>query len=422
MGVNAPLELPYGKGNISVDLPSDWKADLFRPHRVRLAGDPQREILQSLEDPLGGKRLEDFRGVKSVAIAISDETRPVPHRLILPPLLERLDRMRINPSDIHVLIASGLHPPMPEAHLPNILPLEILRRYPVVVHDARRTDLKFLGNTARGTPVFSNPLFHQADLRLVLGLIDPHQFVGYTGGVKGAAIGLAGSQTIEANHSMLFHPGAVVGAIENNPVRQDIEEIGRMMGVHWAVNVILNETNGVVTAFSGDPVEVERVGSKFCRTIYETMASQEYDFVIASPGGYPKDINVYQAQKALAHVTPLVRQGGDVLFFAECPEGHGDELFYQMMVKYKNPVDVIDNFKKAKFKMGDHKAFLWCRSLIKARVHLYSSIDEGLGKTLMVSPVNTIEEAFEKIKKKYSNPPSIAVLPKANSTYIRIHR
>jgi len=420
--VTTPLELPYGKGNISVGLPSGWKADLFRPHRVPLAGDPQREILQSLDDPLGEKRLKDFRGVKSVAVAISDETRSVPHRLILPPLLDRLERMRIDPSDIHVLVASGLHPPMPESHLPNILPLEILRRYPVVVHDARQTNLTFLGNTARGTPVFTNPLFCQADLRLVLGLIDPHQFVGYTGGVKGAAIGLAGSQTIEANHSMLFEPKAVVGEIEHNPVRQDIEEIGRMIGVHWAVNVILNETNGVVKAFSGEPVEVERIGSEFCRTVYETVASQEYDFIIASPGGYPKDINVYQAQKALAHATPLVRQGGDVLFVAECPDGHGDELFYQMMTKYGNPQDVIDHFRKAKFKIGDHKAFLWCRSLIKARVHLYSSIDEGLGKTLMVSPVKTIEEALRRIEKKYSNPPSIAVLPKANSTYIRIHR
>ncbi len=116
------LELPYGKGKLSFDLPWGWKADVFRPNPVSLAKDPQREILQSLENPLGERHLEDFRGVKSVAIAISDETRPVPYPLILPPLLERLDRMGIAPSRIRLLIASGLHPPMPEAHLPNILP------------------------------------------------------------------------------------------------------------------------------------------------------------------------------------------------------------------------------------------------------------------------------------------------------------
>jgi nickel-dependent lactate racemase len=279
-----------------------------------------------------------------------------------------------------------------------------------------------LGNTLRGTPVFLNPIFHQAEFRIVVGLIDPHQFVGYTGGVKGAAIGLAGSETIEANHSMLFEPQAVVGEIQKNPVRQDIEEIGRMIGVHWVVNVILNETNGVVKIFSGDPLEVERIGSAFCRTIYETESSKEYEVVLASPGGYPKDINVYQAQKALAHVTPLVRQGGDILFFAECPDGHGDEAFYQMMIKYQSPREVTNSFKKAKFKMGDHKAFLWCRSLIKARVHLYSSIDEGLSRTLMTLPVKTLQEAFQRISTKHVNPPHVAVMPKAASTYIKIQK
>jgi lactate racemase len=279
-----------------------------------------------------------------------------------------------------------------------------------------------LGNTSRGSPVFLNPLFQRAGLRLVVGLIDPHQFVGYTGGVKGAAIGLAGSQTIEANHAMLFRPQAVVGEIQGNPVRQDIEEIGRMMGVHWVVNVVLDEINNVVKIFCGDPVEVEKAGSEFCRSVYETTVSKEYDLVIASPGGYPKDINVYQAQKALAHVTPLVRQSGDILFFAECPEGHGDDLFYRMMIEHKTPQGIVESFPKERFKMGRHKAFLWCRSLIKASVHLYSAVDEELGQALMVHPAKTIGEALEKIRTKYPNPPEVAFVPKANSTYIKVQK
>jgi lactate racemase len=414
------LELPYGRTKIAFNLPLGWKADVFRPNPVSAAKDPRQEIFQSLENPLGGTRLDSFPSAKSAAIAIPDETRLVSYPLILPPLLERLNRMGIAPSSIRLLVASGLHPPMDQARLSSILPSEILKKYSVVVHDARQADLKFLGDTSRGTPVFLNPLFLQADLRVVIGLIDPHQFVGYTGGVKGAAIGLAGAQTIEANHSMIFDPRARVGEIRDNPVRQDIEEIGKMIGVHWVFNVVLNETNSIVKTFSGVPVEVERVGSEFCRTLYETKALREYDWVIASPGGYPKDINVYQAQKALAHVTPLVRQGGDILFLAECPDGHGDETFYQMMIRHQNPREVIDDFSQAKFKMGDHKAFLWCRSLIKARVHLHSALDEGLCKTLMVSPVKTIQEAFEKIGRKYPDPSRVAVMPKANSTYIKV--
>jgi lactate racemase len=418
--VAAHLELPYGKGKLSFDLPRGWMADIFRPNSISAAKNPRQEISRSFEYPLGDGCLENFRGVKSVAIAIPDETRLISYSLILPLLFGRLNRMGIASSSIRLLIASGLHPPMDQTRLSTILPSEILKEYSVVVHDARRADLKFLGNTSRGTPVFLNPLFLQADLRLVIGLIDPHQFVGYTGGVKGAAIGLAGAQTIEANHSMLFDPCALVGEIQDNPVRQDIEEIGHMIGVHWVFNVVLDETNGIVKTFSGNPAEVERIGSEFCRTLYETKAIREYDWVIASPGGYPKDINVYQAQKALAHVTPLVRPGGNILFLAECPDGHGDESFYQMMIKYKNPREVIDHFKQAKFKMGDHKAFLWCRSLVKARVHLHSAIDERLCRTLMVSSVKTIQDTFEKIRTKYPDPKRVAVIPKANSTYFRI--
>lgn len=157
------FELPYGKGKVSFDLPRGWRADVFRPNPVPLARDPKKEMLQTLENPLGNKRLEDFREAKSVAIAISDETRFVPYPLILPPLLERLNRIGIAPSAIRILIGSGLHSPMPESRFPNILPAEILNKYSVVAHDARQTDLTFLGNTSRRTPVLLNPLFHQAD-------------------------------------------------------------------------------------------------------------------------------------------------------------------------------------------------------------------------------------------------------------------
>ena len=381
--------------------------------------DLQGEVLRSLDRPLGPKRLEDFRRARSAAIAISDETRPVPNRVILPPLLERLESMGIAASAIQILIAPGLHRPTPEGRLSKLLPAEILKRYRVTVHDAKQIDLTFLGNTSRGTPVFVNPLSHRAELRLVVGLIDPHQFVGYTGGAKGAAIGLAGSQTIEANHGMLFDRRAVTGAIRENPVRQDIEEIGRVMGVHWVVSVILDEMNGLTGIFSGHPVQVEQAGTECCRAIYEARVSKQYDLIIASPGGYPKDINVYQAQKGLAHVTPFVRRDGDILFFAECPDGHGEDLFYERMKQHETPAGVVNDFRKAKFEMGGHKAFLWCRSLIRARVHLYSAIDDRLSRTLMVWPVKTVRETLERIRSRYDHPPKIAVVPKANSTYMK---
>ena len=414
------IELPYGKGKIKIPLPEGLEVDFLRPESISLTLDQAGEVRKSLENPLGDKHLEDFSGATSIAIAISDETRPIPYPLILPFLLEKLRTLGISPSAIQILIASGLHKPMPPSRFSHLLPAEIIHQYFVTAHDANRPDLKYVGKTSRGTPVFVNPLFYKADVRLVIGLIDPHQFVGFTGGVKCAAIGLAGAETIEANHSMLFHPQASIGEIVNNPVRQDIEEIGKLMDVHFVINVVLDESNHIIKAFSGDPLVVERIGSEFCRRVYEIKVSKEYDVVIASPGGYPKDIDLYQAQKALAHAIPLVRQGGDVVLFAECPDGHGSELFYETMKKYKTPQEVVTAFQREKFRMGVHKAFLWTRSLTKAKVHLYSTLNEELSHRLMTTPVTSIEELFLSLGTKYPRPPKIAVMPKANSTYARL--
>jgi lactate racemase len=414
------MEMPFGRGKVALPLPSGWRIEVLRPHAVPPAADPVEEVSRSLENAIGGKGLDRYRGVKSAAIAVSDETRPVPNSLILPILLKKLEAIGLAKSSIQILIASGLHPPLPSSRFPNILPGEILRDHPVSAHDAKSPDLVFAGKTSRETPVYVNPLFRKADLRIAVGLIDPHQFVGYTGGVKCAAVGLAGAQTIEANHSLLFHPQAVVGEIQDNPVRQDLEEVGKRMGVDFAVNVVLDETNRLVKAFAGDPKEVGKIGSEFCRTVYEIPVSREYDVVVASPGGYPKDLNLYQAQKGLAHATPIVRQGGDIVLLAECPDGHGEEDFYQTMKRFSSPAEIVENFPKEPFKMGAHKAFLWARSLIKAEVHMCSLMGEDLRRLFMVTPAGTLEEIFARLKGKYVAPPAIAVMPKANSTYARI--
>jgi nickel-dependent lactate racemase len=416
------MEMPCGRGKVALPLPSGWTAEMLRPQAVPPAADPVGEVARSLENPVGRIDLDRFRSVKSAAIAVSDETRPVPHSLILPILLKKLEAIGVPRSSIQILIASVLHPPLPSSRFPNILPAEILRDHPVCAHDAKAADLLFLGQTSRGTPVYVNPLFRRADLRIAVGLIDPHQFVGYTGGVKCAAVGLAGAQTIEHNHSFLFHPEAVVGEIQNNPVRQDLEEVGKIMGVDFAVNIVLDETNRLLKAFCGDPLEVEKIGSEFCRTVYEIPVSREYDIVIASPGGYPKDINLYQAQKGLAHATPIVRRGGDLVLLAECPDGHGEEDFYRTMRRFSSPAEIVEEFPKEPFQMGAHKAFLWARSLVKAEVHMCSVMEENLSRVFMVTPAKTPEEVLARLKRKYPIPPTIALMPKANSTYARIQK
>ena len=206
----------------------------------------------------------------------------------------------------------------------TILPETVLAGYRVVSHDACvRENLVYLGDTPHGTPVWCNQGYAAADLKITVGNIEPHQFVGFSGGVKSAAIGLAGLETINHNHALMTNPAARLGVYDGNPARQDVEQIGKMMGVHLALNAVLNHKREIVAVLAGDPVAVMQAGMPAARRVCQVGVEGLYDLVIVSPGGHPKDINVYQAQKGLAHAALVTRQGGSILVAAACPEGGG---------------------------------------------------------------------------------------------------
>ena len=175
----------------------------------------------------------------------------------------------------------------------------------------------------RGTPVWVNRRFVEADLRIVVGNIEPHQFQGFSGGVKSAAIGLAGRETVNHNHAMMTDPLAQLGRYDDNPARQDVEEIGRLIGIHVVLNAILNEKKKIMHVVAGEPAAVMEIGIPLSRKVCQVAIAAPFNLVIASPGGHPKDINVYQTQKALAHANLITRDGGMVILAAACPEGSG---------------------------------------------------------------------------------------------------
>ena len=198
----AEFRIPYGRTQLTVRLDDSFQTELLAPARVEPLADPVQAVRDALSRPVGGVRLADFALARSVAIAISDKTRPVPHAILLPPLLQALEDLGIPSGAITLIVATGLHAPMQEAEFADILPADILARYRVISHNAAATeDLVSLGKTRLGTPVQVNRLFAQADLRLVVGNLEPHQFMGFSGGVKTAAIGLGGRDTVNQNHA-----------------------------------------------------------------------------------------------------------------------------------------------------------------------------------------------------------------------------
>jgi len=363
----AEYRLPYGKTHLTFTLPEGPQVGgpavlLLSPRPVAGAADETAAVSDALDlvalPPIVHGRKEG-RAARC-AIAINDKTRPVPHKHLLPPLLARLEALGFAPREITLVIATGTHQPMRPEEFPAVVPEHLLGRYTVVSHDAEdRANLVHLGETSAGTPVWANRLFAEADLRIVVGDIEPHQFAGFSGGVKSAAIGLAGRLTIDANHAMMFDPRSQIGRYEDNPCRQDVEEIGRIMGVHYALNAVLNEERQIVNVLAGDPVAVMKAGIAIVRKIFLVEVPEPFDLMIVSPGGHPKDINLYQAQKALGHAALVMKPDGAVIVAAACPEGTGSRGYEAWMADpaMTSYEAVIERFRREGFHIGPHKAF-----------------------------------------------------------------
>jgi nickel-dependent lactate racemase len=413
----AQFNLPYGKTHLTFNLPDAWQPTLLAPTKAAASADPLRLVNQALDQPVGDKHLAGYKGVHSVAIAINDKTRPVPHQHLLPPLLERLEGLGLAPEAIKLLIATGTHPPMPPGEYPWILPPDIVNRYPIICHDIEdRASLVHLGQTERGTPVYLNHHYVEAELRLVVGNIEPHQFMGFSGGVKSAVIGLAGKATINHNHAMMLDPHAQLGRYGDNPARQDVEEIGRMVGVHFALNAILNEDKQIVAAIAGEPRAVMEKGIPLARQIYQVNVSEPFDLMIVSPGGYPKDINLYQAQKGLAHAALVTRVGGTIILVAACPEGTGSKSYEQWLEGMTSHEAVIERFGQEGYRVGPHKAFQIARDASRARILLISEMAADFVQQLLLTPVRTIDEALALALPNLTPKARIGLMPLANAT------
>ena len=415
------LQIPYGKARLNAEIADSYCLEVLLPKDAAPAADPASAVKAAVHNPLGDVRRPQ-KGQR-VAIAINDKTRPVPHEYLLPPLLAGIRRAGIPNADVALVIACGTHPLMPPDEYQRILPLEILRDYRVICHDADNdADLTYLGRTSRGTPVHVNREYVAADYRIVVGNIEPHQFQGFSGGVKSAAIGLAGSKTIHHNHAMMGDSHARLGEYERNPARQDVEEIGRMIGIDFALNAILDPAKRIVSALAGDPLAVMTRGISELRAMVEIAVAAPYDLMIVSPGGHPKDINLYQSQKGMAHAAAVAKAGGAMILCAACPEGSGSQSYEAWMMdpQIKGHADVFARFAHEGFRVGPHKAFQISRDASRIHTAIVSELDDELVRTLLLHPMPDLQTAIDGALERLPRRPRIGVMPAANATIPRL--
>jgi len=409
--------IPYGRSTLTFSLPDNRPVVVIEAPNPPPAPDPTAAVQSALDHLLGGLSWDAFRAARSAAVAVNDKTRPVPHAVLLPPLLAKLNAAGIPDAAITIYLAVGTHPPMTAEEFGEVIPPEILARCRVISHDSEDpARLVCLGQTRRGTPVWVNQEYYQADLKIVVGNIEPHQFAGFSGGVKTAAVGLAGIETINANHSLLAHPDSRLGEYETNPTRLDIEEIGAAMGVHLALNAVLNGEREIISVLAGDPREVMRQGVPLSRQACQAGVPRACGLVIASPGGHPKDINVYQAQKALAHAARVAAPGAALILAAACPQGAGSPHYEEWMHGKTSYAEVIAHFNAEGFRIGPHKALLIARDASRVSLRTVSSMDAKLAASLLLNPAADLQSALDEALANLPADALIGILPHASST------
>lgn len=391
------VNIPFGSSYISAELPENTVVIL--PNDISGIDDEALAVKNALTQPLGTERLYKLaQGKKTVTIVVNDITRSTPSKLLVTQILKELQKAKIKEKDLTILIACGNHRVNTREELKQMIGSEIIRRLGVINHRCTEKDLLInVGKTSQGIPVTINRHLAEASLKILTGSIIPHQSAGYTGGRKSVLPGVASCETIRKHHSFPFRPyQPAMGAIEDNPFHQVALEAARMVGIDFILNVVPNHQNEIVSVVAGDLELAHKEGLKVCQHIWQVSCKSKFDIVITSPGGYPKDIDLHQAQKAIAPAELITKKGGSIILVAECRDGIGK--FESWLAKADDPEDVIERFQKEGFDPKTHssKAFMFARAL--ARFNLFI-LTHHIGKErlnkLFLKQVNSIDQALE---------------------------
>ena len=408
------IQLGYGKGTQEVVLPDKNVLGILESNPIPPGPRGEEEVRRALEEPIGAPPMQEvFHPGEKIAIITSDITRPCPTAVILPLVLDKLYLAGVSPEDITLVFALGGHRHHTEEERRRLAGERAWKEIRCV--DSDPDDCVCLGQTSRSTPVEITRVVAEADRRICLGNIEYHYFAGYSGGGKAIMPGVSTRAAIQANHSRMIQPEAHAGRLEGNPVREDIEEAAALCGVDYIVNVVLDEHKEIVRAVAGDSVLAHREGCAFLDTLYGTKISQRADIVLVSQGGRPKDLNLYQTQKALDNAKHAVRDGGVIILVGSCEEGLGEATFERWMKEAEKPQDLIDCVKRH-FELGGHKAAAIAMVLEKAAVYLVSEMPETLVRECFLTPFPSVQQAFDEAFARLGEEAAVWVMPHGGST------
>ena len=409
------VEVAFGKTGLAVDLPEGFRYRVLEARSAAPLAGAGRALEEALEAPVASPSVWELaRGKASAAISVCDITRPAPNAFILPPLLRRLEEAGIGREAITIMIATGLHRPATEAEIRRIVGEEIAASYRVVNHEARKLAThRHLGETASGTPVYIDERFMAADLHITLGFIEPHLMLGYSGGRKLIAPGLAAQETIKVLHNPHFmrDPRTHEGSIEGNPLHEELLEIARMARHDFMVDVALTRMRRIAGIFAGDPVQAHRKGAEFVSRVMLEMLDEPVDAVITTSAGYPLDLTFYQSVKGITAAQHIVKPGGKILLIGACAEGAGAAEFSRMLKEFSSPEQFLEHIAGAEVTVDQWQLEKLALVTRKAELlYFVPGLPAEFYPTLWGTAYPSIEEAVAALAGNLSPGATIAVI------------
>lgn len=420
-------QLPYSKSTMKFTLPSGMKGVEVVSVAVDPVDDVRKAIKEALKNPVGTAPLRELAHPGSrVCIVFTDITRACPDHLLIPPMLAELKQAGVRDEDITLLCGIGMH--RPSTHEEKIIKLgaEVVARYRVIDNEPQNpAALVDLGVTPGGVPVLLHRAVVEADLLIATGIVEPHQYAGYSGGRKTVAVGAAGEALIAHTHGPAFvdHPGTRLGRIDGNPFHEAVTEAARRAGLRFILNVVLDDDKRVLRVRAGDPELAFQDLVAFAKSVYEVPILSQFDIAIGGVG-YPKDTNLYQASRAPSYLffapTPVVRPGGFFIIPARCEEGAGsgvgEQRFLTAMRDAPSVQFILDDARKNGYPPGQQRAFVMAKVLEQAKVVIVGSECPDLVSACKMIPAATMDEALELASRELGPACKVLIVPHAMLT------
>lgn len=413
------LEFGLGTSTQVVEVPEKNLIGVLRAKPAPAIASEEEEVRRALREPVGAPPLRQVvRPGEKIAVITSDITRPMPTRKVMPALLDELYAAGVKPEDITLVFALGSHRSQTDEERRRLAGERAWNEIRCV--DCDPDDCVHLGVTSAGTPVDITRVVAEADRRICLGNVEYHYFAGYSGGAKAIMPGCSTRAAIQSNHSMMVRAEAAAGNLKTNPVRRDIEEAAALCGIDYILNVVLGEHKEILRAAAGDVTLAHRELCAFLDKIYLNELPQAADIVLVSQGGAPKDLNLYQTQKALDNARHAVRQGGIIILIGSCREGLGERVFEQWMTTSLSPEAMIERIGRD-FQLGGHKAAAIAITLQKAKIFLVSELEDDFVRSIFLTPQPSAQAALEQAFRELGGDASVLAMPFGGSTLPRVN-